>query len=90
MLYMAFVAIANYTHPSYELGYAVKFFRIITLILTALLNVWGYIAGIVLFIAAIATNKMISGQSYLYPLIPFSFKKLGNALIRKRLPNSKE
>jgi stage V sporulation protein AF len=89
MLYMAFVAIANYTHPSYELGYAIKFFRIITLILTAIFNVWGFVAGIVLFIAAIFTNKMISGQSYLYPLIPFSFKKLGNALVRKRLPGSK-
>ena len=32
MLYMAFVAIANYTHPGYELGYALKFFRIINLI----------------------------------------------------------
>jgi stage V sporulation protein AF len=89
MLYMAFVAIANYTHPSYELGYAIKFFRIITLILTAIFNVWGFVAGIVLFIVAIFTNKMISGQSYLYPLIPFSFKKLGNALVRKRLPGSK-
>jgi stage V sporulation protein AF len=90
MLYMAFVAIANYTHPSYELGYAIKFFRIITLILTAIFNVWGFIVGIALFIIAIATNKMVSGQSYLYPLIPFSFKKLGNALVRKRLPGSKE
>jgi stage V sporulation protein AF len=90
MLYMAFVAIANYTHPSYELGYAIKFFRIITLILTAIFNLWGFVAGVVLFIAAIVSNRMVSGQSYLYPLIPFSFKKLGNALIRKRLPDSKE
>jgi stage V sporulation protein AF len=89
MLYMAFVAIANYTHPSYELGYAVKFFRIITLILTAVFNLWGFVAGVLLFIVAIASNKMISGQSYLYPLIPFSFRKLGNALVRKRLPESR-
>lgn len=89
MLYMAFVAIANYTHPSYELGYAVKFFRIITLILTAMFNLWGFVAGVLLFIVAIASNKMISGQSYLYPLIPFSFRKLGNALVRKRLPESR-
>jgi stage V sporulation protein AF len=89
MLYMAFVAIANYTHPSYELGYAVKFFRIITLILTAMFNLWGFVVGVLLFIVAIASNKMISGQSYLYPLIPFSFRKLGNALVRKRLPESR-
>ena len=33
MLYMAFVAIANYTQSNYELGYALKFLRIITLLL---------------------------------------------------------
>ena len=89
MLYMAFVAIANYTHPSYELGYAIKFFRIINLILTAIFQLWGYIAGIVLFFLAIVT-KMVSGQSYLYPLIPFNFSKLSHALFRHRLPDSRE
>ena len=90
MLYMAFVAIANYTHQSYELGYAVKFFRILNLVLTALFNVWGYIIGIAVFIIAIVRNKMVSGQSYLYPLLPFSFKKLGKVLVRTRLPKSRE
>lgn len=90
MLYMAFVAIANYTHPSYELGYAIKFFRIINLILTAVFQVWGYLAGIILFFASIVTNKMVSGQSYLYPLIPFIWKKLSHALFRHRLPDSRE
>lgn len=90
MLYMAFVAIANYTHPGYELGYALKFFRIINLILTAIFQFWGYIFGIILFFTAIVTNKMVSGQSYLYPLIPFNFKKLGNFLFRKRLPDARE
>ena len=45
MLYMAFVALANYTQPSYELGYALKFFRIVTLILTGFWGIWGLIAG---------------------------------------------
>ena len=31
MLYMAFVAIANYTQSNYELGYALKFLRILNL-----------------------------------------------------------
>lgn len=90
MLYMAFVAIANYTHQNYELGYAIKFFRILNLILTTLFNIWGYIIGIVIFAIAIIRNKMVSGQSYLYPLLPFSFKKLGKALVRTRLPGSRE
>lgn len=90
MLYMAFVAIANYTHQNYELGYAIKFFRMINLVLTSLFNIWGYIIGILLFAIAIISNKMVSGQSYLYPLIPFSFKKLGKVLIRTRLPGSRD
>ena len=44
MLYMAFVAIANYTQANYELGYALKFMRILNLILTQIFGMGGYIA----------------------------------------------
>ena len=36
MLYMAFVTIANYSQASFELGYALKFMRVLILILTSL------------------------------------------------------
>jgi len=85
---MAFVAIANYTQTSYELGYALKFMRIITLILTAIFNLPGYIAGILLCLFAIVKNKTVSGQSYIYPLLPFNFKQLSKRLLRHRLPKS--
>lgn len=90
MLYMAFVAIATYTQSNYELGYAFKFLRIITLILTALFSIWGYIAGVLLTTIAIVTNKTISNKSYTYPLIPFDLHRLTNQIFRKRLPKSKE
>jgi len=90
MLYMAFVAIANYTHQSYELGYAVKFSRMLNLVLTAIFNLWGYIAGLLIFAFAIGKNKTVSGQSYFYPLIPFRPSKLVKALTRRRLPNSQK
>ena len=38
MLYMAFVAVANYTQPNFELGYALKFMRLLLLTLTALFD----------------------------------------------------
>ena len=72
MLYMAFVAVANYTQASYELGYALKFMRIILLVLTAAFNLYGFAAGILLTLLAISCNRTISGKSYLYPLIPFN------------------
>ena len=65
MLYMAFVAIANYTQSNYELGYALKFMRIITLILTGIAGVFGYIAGILLCLLSVLFNKTIAGNSYL-------------------------
>ncbi len=90
MLYMAFVAIANYTQSNYELGYALKFMRIITLILTAIFGLWGYIGGILLCILAIVANKTISNKSYIYPLIPLNLKKLCRLLFRLRLPEAKK
>lgn len=90
MLYMAFVAIANYTQANYELGYALKFMRIITLVLTALLGVWGYGAGILLAGVCMCCNKTLSHRSYLYPLIPLNWRKLKSRLIRRRLPGARQ
>ncbi len=84
MLYMAFVAIANYTQSNFELGYALKFMRIMLLILTGLFNGWGFLGGVILSFCFIAFNKTISGESYLYPLIPFHWKQLSRSLFKKR------
>lgn len=88
MLYMAFVAVSNYTQSSFELGYALKFMRIILLILTSLFSVYGYIAGILFTIIAIISNRTISGRSYIYPLIPFNGKQLLKRFFRISLPSS--
>ena len=90
MLYMAFVAIANYTQQNYELGYALKFMRILTLLLTQWFGLWGYIAGVLLTVLSICFNRTVSRSSYIYPLIPFDWKKLKNRLVRRRLPESME
>ena len=87
MLYMAFVTIANYSQASFELGYAMKFMRILILILTALFGIWGYAAGMVLTICAIIFNRTIAGKSYIYPLIPFRWKELRKRFFRGRLPH---
>ena len=87
MLYMAFVTVANYSQASFELGYAMKFMRILILILTALFGIWGYAAGMVLTICAIIFNRTIAGKSYIYPLIPFRWKELRKRFFRGRLPH---
>lgn len=83
ILYMAFVAIANFTQRSYELGYAFKFMRILLLVLTAIFNLWGFVGGTLLTIVLIATNKTVNGKrSYLYPLIPFDWKAFKSLFVR--------
>lgn len=86
MLYMAFVTVANYSQSSFELGYALKFMRVVILVLTAVFNIWGYAAGLILSACAIIFNKTIAGKSYIYPLIPFSWSELRKRFLRGRLP----
>jgi len=87
ILYMAFVAIANFTQRSYELGYAVKFLRIALLILTALFDIWGFVGGVALILLLLATNRGIDGKrGYLYPLFPLNLKALGTLLLRTKKP----
>ena len=85
MLYMAFVAVANYTQANYELGYALKFMRMLTLILTAILGVTGYILGILICLIAVVSNRTVSNKSYIYPLIPFKVGALCKRLFRMRM-----
>lgn len=90
MLYMAFVAIANYTQANYEMGYALKFLRILNLLLTQWFGLWGYIGGVAVAVLSICCNRTISHGSYLYPLVPFDGKKLKNRLVRRRLPGARK
>lgn len=90
MLYMAFVAVANYTQASFELGYALKFMRLIMLILTSLFNVVGFIVGLIITILAVVCNKTISGYSYIYPLFPFSWSNIKRRFFRMRLQSSQK
>lgn len=86
ILYMAFVSLANFAQPNGELGYAFKFLRVIILALTALFDLWGFIAGIVISLVLISSNKTVNGQrSYLYPIIPFNAKALKRLIFRVKL-----
>ena len=87
VLYMAFVALTNFTQPSYELGYAFKLFRMMLIGLVALFDIWGFVAGMLLIVVEIATTKTVTGQSYLYPLIPFNGRALANLLLRRPISN---
>ncbi len=83
ILYMAFVAIANFTQRSYELGYAIKFLRIFILVLTGIFGFWGFCAGFIITFILLLTNTTVNGRrNYLYPLIPFNGRALLSLVVR--------
>lgn len=84
MLYMAFVAFGNFTHGSFELGYAWKLFRIMLLVLIYLFNGTGFIAGLIIIVICLFSNKTVTGDSYMYPIIPFDGRRLVEILFRKK------
>ena len=45
---------------------------------------------LIIFALALLTNKTISGQSYLYPLIPFDRAKMRNRFFRGRMPGTRK
>ena len=83
MLYMVFVAIANYTQQSYEFAYALKFYRIITLLLTSFFGIYGYAGGICILLFTMIKTKTLEGKGYFYPLFPLNFKELCRKIVRK-------
>lgn len=84
ILCMAVVALASFTQPSIELGYAIKFVRIFMLIGAHLLGWPGMAGALVLSIAVMACTKTIVGTSYLYPLIPWDGEKLKRLVFRTK------
>ena len=92
ILYMAFVAISNFSQPSFELGYAFKFMRMMLLIMVGFFGIVGFVIGTVLIFVTVAMNKSVDGsRSYLYPLIPFNKKALLRHIFRFKLnPNDRK
>ena len=89
ILYMAIVALANFAQPSVELGYALKFMRIITTLLTQFFGIYGLIGGTVFAVVLLCTTRAINNKGYLYPLVPFDKKALSMVLLRKRIKTQK-
>ena len=82
LLYMGFTAAAGFTQPSFELGYAFKVLRLVTVLLIAVLNWVGFAIGVALILVLMATTETVVGKRYLYPLIPFNGKALLRQLFR--------
>ena len=83
LVYMAFVSVAGFAQPSYELGYAFKLLRVALLLVTAAFDVWGFCLGVVGIFVLLCTTKPLVGKGDLYPLVPFNGKALLRLLVRE-------
>ena len=83
LVYMAFVSVAGFAQPSYELGYAFKLLRVALLLVTAAFDDWGFCLGGVGIFILLCTTKPLVGKGYLYPLVPFNGKALLRLLVRE-------
>lgn len=88
LLYMSFVSLANFTQPSYELGYALKLGRIFLLLMSGFFNLVGFGIGLLVLLIVVITTPTILPQHYLFPLFPFNWKRFKALLIR--VPIDKE
>ena len=75
----------SYSQSNIELNYAIKFMRILLLLLTCWFGLTGFIAGILITFISLLSCRTFSGRGYLYPLIPFRWKTLKRQLFRVKL-----
>ncbi len=82
VLCIAFVTIAAFAQPSFEMGYAMKFERIFLMISVQLLDFWGLCGAVILLVIGKIAMKTVSGHNYLYPIVPFNRKAFIRMFLR--------
>ena len=85
LFFVALGTLGGFVTPSYELGLANKMFKILMIITTALLGIWGYLGSMLLGLIYLSRVKSF-GKPYLYPLIPLNLSELLKSTIRVTCP----
>ncbi|MBQ3859437.1 MAG: spore germination protein, partial [Clostridia bacterium] len=79
------VSIANFTQSSYELGYAFKYLRVLSLLLTAAFDIWGFAASLFIAVLLAACNRTADGRRrFLWPLVPWNARAMKRLVFRLR------
>jgi stage V sporulation protein AF len=87
LLYGGLTAVGMFATPSFELSLANRIVHLMMLLLTGLFRLPGFLAGIVIIIIRLATDKSF-GVPYLWPLIPPDLKALWSIIVRQPVPVS--
>lgn len=86
IFYTAVAAVGAFATPSIEFAMAIRFFRVILLILVIFLKLPGLLIGLVAILIVMGTTKSF-GIPYLWPLVPFNFGGMKDVLLRLPLPS---
>ncbi len=90
IFYMAVTVVASYCIPNSDLTYAIRVLRLVLLLATGLLGLWGLIVGILLILALFLSTKTLDRKRpYLWPLFPLDAKVLGRMFLRKKVQNGR-
>ena len=82
ILFTAFITVSSFSLPSFEMGYAMKFERILLLLLVQAFGIWGLIGGLIFLFIFMLGIKTLSGRCYIYPIIPFKPKAFAELFLR--------
>ncbi len=85
VFFMSFVAVTLYAQQNLELGYTLKYTRILYLTAVELFGVWGFVIFPVLLFTFLALMKTDDGKPYFSPIIPFRPKELKPLFFRSRI-----
>jgi len=82
LLVSSISAVGGFATPNYELSLTNKYIKLMMILSIAFFNIYGFVIfNIGLFIYLVHLKPF--GVPYLYPLVPFNLKALGDFIIRK-------
>lgn len=89
IIIVSITAIASYTTPISDMGFAIRFFRFIVMIASAIYGLVGILLCWIMLLAHLLSLESL-GQPYFSPMVPFKFKDLKDVFIRAPLKYMKK
>ena len=89
LIVISIYTISNFTIPSYELSLTNRILTIVYLLISIAFREIGFILINMIVLIHLCSLKILD-YPYLYPLIPFNFKKLKSKVFRKNSKKNKK
>lgn len=81
VIIIAITAIASFSIPSYDMGYAIRILRFCMIFLGGFLGLYGIMLGVILILIHLSSLRSF-GVNYLSPISPLNLKEFKDVIIR--------